>query len=282
MVEEITKDTMTIEKSTDQDAKLAKEYSAFYKTYIELKTSFEKKQMEVINYQQSGEGAAAGGSAGGTGLKMPSMPGIASMGGGRGLTKMSQGDLAGLGLQIKSADTQAASGAISSGLIELAKQVQAGVPGFAGFTAFNDKFHNERAPSSQHTKGLAMDFVLAQKPSKEDGQAIVQWLQGMGASLAIDEYNNPSAGATGGHIHAQIPAFAEGGTLGAGNIGLVGERGPELITGPGSITPMGDLARTMSEMVGLLQQSVNKLDDISRSTQRTSDVSGQMLTYAQN
>lgn len=32
--------------------------------------------------------------------------------------------------------------------------------------------------------------------------------------------------------------FANGGTLGAGKVGIVGERGPELISGPASITPM--------------------------------------------
>ena len=35
--------------------------------------------------------------------------------------------------------------------------------------------------------------------------------------------------------------FANGGTLGAGKFGIAGEAGPELITGPASITPMSDL-----------------------------------------
>jgi hypothetical protein len=127
-----------------------------------------------------------------------------------------------------------------------------------------------------------MDFVLDQKPSVENGRAITSWLQGLGASLAIDEYNNPSAGATGGHIHAEIPAFAEGGVLGAGKLGIAGEAGPELITGPASITPMNDLTRALESMSGLLQQSVMKLDEISRATQRNSDINDKMLSYAQN
>ena len=32
--------------------------------------------------------------------------------------------------------------------------------------------------------------------------------------------------------------FAKGGTLGAGKVGIAGESGPELITGPATITPM--------------------------------------------
>ena len=284
-VKEITLDTIEIEKITDTDAKRAKDYSKFYQTYIELRTTYEKKQMELINYQMnesSGGGGGGAGAAGGSGLQLPAARSIAGMGGGQGLTKMGQGDLAQMGLMIKSKDTQAEGAGISPSLIELAKQIQSGVPGFAGFTAFNDKFHNEKAPSSQHTKGLALDFALGEKPSIETGRAITQWLRDSGASLAIDEYNNPSAGATGGHIHAQIPAFAEGGQLGAGRVGIAGEAGPELITGPASITPMNDLTRALDSMSGLLQQSVMKLDEISRATQRNGDINDKMLSYAQN
>ena len=283
-VKEITLDTIEIEKITDTDAKRAKDYSKFYQTYIELRTTYEKKQMELINYQmnESSGGGGGGGGAGGSGLQLPAARSIAGMGGGQGLTKMGQGDLAQMGLMIKSKDTQTEGAGISPSLIELAKQIQSGVPGFAGFTAFNDKFHNEKAPSSQHTKGLALDFALGEKPSIETGRAITQWLRDSGASLAIDEYNNPSAGATGGHIHAQIPAFAEGGQLGAGRVGIAGEAGPELITGPASITPMNDLTRALDSMSGLLQQSVMKLDEISRATQRNGDINDKMLSYAQN
>lgn len=38
---------------------------------------------------------------------------------------------------------------------------------------------------------------------------------------------------------ASLPAFATGGTLGAGKWGIAGEAGPELIQGPATITPMG-------------------------------------------
>lgn len=37
--------------------------------------------------------------------------------------------------------------------------------------------------------------------------------------------------------------FANGGTLGAGKFGIAGESGPELVTGPATITPMGALAQ---------------------------------------
>lgn len=40
-------------------------------------------------------------------------------------------------------------------------------------------------------------------------------------------------------VVGSLPHFASGGTLGAGKVGLVGERGPELIRGPATITPNG-------------------------------------------
>jgi hypothetical protein len=110
------------------------------------------------------------------------------------------------GLTIKQGDVQADDKSVNPKLIEMAKKVQAEMPGFKYFSAFNDKFHNENSPKSEHTKGLAMDFVLGQHPSKEEGAKIIETLKGWGASKVIDEYNNPSSKATAGHIHAQISA----------------------------------------------------------------------------
>jgi len=72
-----------------------------------------------------------------------------------------------------------------------------------------------------------MDFALSKEPTKEEGQEIVKWLKSMGASVAIDEYNNPSAKATAGHIHAQIPGYADGGIASTPQIAMVAEKGPE-------------------------------------------------------
>jgi hypothetical protein len=118
---------------------------------------------------------------------------------------MGAGDLKALGLNIKQGDVQQEGATISPKLIELAKKAQ-GIPGFKHFSSFNDRFHNENARTSQHTKGLALDFSLNSKPTKEEGEKIKSMLSGMGASLVIDEYNAPSAKATGGHFHAQVSA----------------------------------------------------------------------------
>jgi hypothetical protein len=54
---------------------------------------------------------------------------------------------------------------------------------------------------------------LNYRPTKEQGQKIVSQLKSMGFYDARDEYNNPSEGSTGGHIHAAIKEFADGGIL---------------------------------------------------------------------
>lgn len=118
----------------------------------------------------------------------------------------SQSDLKKLGLNIKEGDVQAEGATIDPRIIDMAKKIQETVPGFDHFNGFNDKFHQEKASTSEHTKGRAVDFALKSKPSKEEGAQIVALLKSMGASLAIDEYNNASAQATGGHMHAQISA----------------------------------------------------------------------------
>ena len=139
----------------------------------------------------------------------------------------SQGDLVKMGLKLKTGDVQAEGSKIDPKIIDIAKQVQASLPNFAYFSGFNDKFHQEKSPSSSHTSGRAMDFALSKEPTKEEGQEIVKWLKSMGASVAIDEYNNPSAKATAGHIHAQIPGYADGGIASTPQIAMVAEKGPE-------------------------------------------------------
>ncbi len=55
-----------------------------------------------------------------------------------------------------------------------------------------------------------------------------------------------------------IPKFADGGTLPSGKIGIVGEEGPELITGPGEITP--------NETVQYLKDQIAKINQMIKDT----------------
>lgn len=259
LYKEMLKDTQTLEKLTESDLRKTQNFTRLTDRLRTLKTSLIEDEIELLEEQndllekmvEAAEAAAPGAGkdirksfnmlrmnmgsglqmpsmGAGSGLQMPPATGLQTSSG-QGLQIKSQDDLKGLGLKIKSGDVQAEGAGISPKLIELAKAVQSGVPGFNQFTGFNDRFHNEKAPGSQHTKGLAMDFTVAQQPSIEDGKKITSWLKQMGASLAIDEYNNPTAGATAGHFHAQIPAFKDGGLVDEATLSLIGEGGPEAV-----------------------------------------------------
>ena len=301
---EIADDTATLAKLTDVDLKKTQDASRVQDRLRKLKTELAIDEVELLEEQKDqlekmlddmektmGKGSAdamrksiamqramGGGMGSGRGLQMPSASGLPGMGGGQGLQVMNQDDLRKLGLNIKAGDVQASNAKISPKLIELAKAIQGGVPGFGHFSSFNDKFHNENAPSSMHTQGLAVDFTMAQPPSIQDGKAITTWLKSMGASVAIDEYNSPTAKSTGGHFHAQLPAFEDGGTLGAGKLGIAGEGGkPELITGPAEITPINELMKAFGSLAGMMSQSVDKLDELVRAQKTNNDISNKIL-----
>lgn len=299
---DIADDTATLAKLTDLDLKKTQDFNRTSDRLRKLKTDLMTQEVDLLEEQNSemekmlehmektmGKSAsdsmrrnivmqrAMGGGAG-TGLQMPSAPGLSSMGGAQGMQIMNQDDLRKLGLNVKAGDVQASNAKISPKLIELAKAIQAGVPGFGHFSSFNDRFHNENAPSSMHTQGLAVDFTVAQPPSIQDGKAITSWLKSMGASVAIDEYNSPTAKSTGGHFHAQLPAFEDGGTLGAGKLGIAGEAGkPELITGPAEITPINELMKAFGSLAGMMSQSVDKLDELVRAQKTNNDISSKIL-----
>jgi len=61
--------------------------------------------------------------------------------------------------------------------------------------------------------------------------------------------------------------FATGGTLGTGQVGIVGEAGPEFITGPATITPMG-------RMGGNVEVVVNNYSSAKAETKETTDARG--------
>ncbi len=185
------------------------------------------------------------------------------------------------GLKLKQGDVQAQGAELSPNIIELAKNIQENIKGFGYFSGFNDNFHQEKASTSKHTKGLAADFTLDKKPSPEQGQELVTWLNKQGASLAIDEYNSPTAKATGGHIHVEIPTFAEGGNLAAGKLGIAGEAGPEFVEGPATITPMGDIMGVFNNMAMMMGQQVGAIDELIRIAKNGNDIQTKILRVQQ-
>ena len=126
--------------------------------------------------------------------------------GAKGGVARTSDELRKMGLIIRGGDVQADGRLVDERLIKLAKAAQSQIKGFGVITSINDRFHAEKYAWSEHAKGRAIDFTLNHRPTEEEGQQIVRQLKGMGASYVIDEYNHPSKGATGGHIHASVSA----------------------------------------------------------------------------
>ena len=131
------------------------------------------------------------------------------------------------GLKIKPGYTQAPGKTIQQNTVDLAKKVQAAIPGFVRFTGFNDAYNRGEAGSSLHPMGRAFDFTVSPDPDRQQGRELVQTLRNMGASKAIDEYNNRSRRSTGKHIHVEVPAMAKGGVT--DGVSIAGEAGPEAV-----------------------------------------------------
>lgn len=84
-------------------------------------------------------------------------------------------------------------------------------------------------------------------------------------------------------VHIEIAKYEDGGTIGAGKLGLVGEKGkPEIVQGPATVSSNNDIMETLKNMVDALDRSTMVLERIERSTSTTADVSDRMLRLAQN
>jgi hypothetical protein len=235
---------------------------------------------EIAAARKSVVGPAPAPPAPGSAAPAPAAPAPGSAAPAPVTQRAGQQDLAKMGLKIKQGDVQAQDATISSNLIELAKKVQSNIPGFAYFSGFNDKFHQENSPASKHTQGLAMDFALAQKPSKEEGARIVDMLKQMGAISAIDEYNSPSAKATGGHIHAQVSA-ASGAILSGPKSGYT----PNLVMhGTEAVVPLNTTPEQGASGLGInseiMQQQLDRLDDLVSVMKNQLDVSTKIMRYS--
>ena len=174
--------------------------------------------------QQQGRAPAAVGAA-------PPAPDAAPGGGGGGTIGgpdpqqgYTERDLRKMGLRIKSGYTHEAGEKIQSNTLELARAAQK-LPGFRRITGFNDEYH--QGTTSQHAQGAAFDFTLRDRPSRAEGQDIIEKLIGAGASKVLDEYNRPSRRATAGHIHVEAPLMARGGIT--EGVSIAGEAGPEAV-----------------------------------------------------
>lgn len=118
------------------------------------------------------------------------------------------------GLRIKGAQA-IAGGAAHQAVTSLMRSIQGDLPGgVRHFAAVNDKYH--AGTGSKHALGLAFDTsLLDPSKSREAAEAMRNKLRASGLTdrdfRVIDEYVNPSARATAGHLHTQFnsPAAAD-------------------------------------------------------------------------
>jgi hypothetical protein len=182
------------------------------------------------------------------------------------------------GLSIKGAESTAG-GRASSALVEKARRLQEMFPG-GYFSAFNDAYHNRYKPNSEHASGKAFDFVLpfSVKGDEKKAQEVLAQIKSLGFSQVLDEYNHPSAGATGQHIHAQLDS---GGYVPTGSTALVGERGPEVIQGPATVTSRvqtDNMASKISELAELFKQIVGQNTEMLNILKDHKDISRKLLS----
>lgn len=110
-------------------------------------------------------------------------------------------------LKIKQNESVAA-GSVNKSTAEFAEIVQGQLgDNLKYFSAFNDSYHQGK--KSHHTSGSAFDVVLKEGTSKDEAKAATANIRKMAAAAGyevrlLDEYNDPSKGSTGGHIHVTV------------------------------------------------------------------------------
>jgi hypothetical protein len=193
--------------------------------------------------------------------------------------KVSQEDLASMGLKIKKGDVQAKDSQLSPQLLEMAQQIQTTIPGFSYFSGFNDLYHQGKDDPSKHKEGRAVDFALTSIPTVEQGQKIAGMLKNMGASYVKDEYNGSSKNKKGGHMHAEVSA-ASGAILS----GPMGGYTPNLtMHGTEAIVPIDTPATAsgsgMGDMSMMLEQ-LAKMEELTTIFRNQLSIDQKLLSYS--
>jgi hypothetical protein len=169
------------------------------------------------------------------------------------------------GLRMKSAESTSG-GTAKQQLIDLATQIQSQAgDDLKYFSAFNDRYHLGLDRKTSHASGTALDFVLTDPSKAAHYASIVRSMPGV--KSVLNEYEKLSPGATGGHIHAEVEAMDKGGALSPGKMAIVGEKGPEIIQGPGSVTSTSHTSKTFDQMNHHLAELVRLM----KTGNRTSD-----------
>jgi hypothetical protein len=275
--DDLTKSTVkaqqNLEKMNIEFSKMAITLLPDAASAIENMTGAMVKMVKWANKQFGGGEATTGGAAG------PSASGSTGTGMDTGGSEImgAAGTAPPSSLRMKSAESTAG-GEAKPALYELAQAIQDKLGGgLKYFSAFNDAYHMDR--NSNHNKGTALDFTLMDPAQAATVAAMVQGMPGV--SKVINEYANPSLGATGGHIHAEVSA-ANGAILS----GPMGGYRPNLtMHGTEAIVPLNSpAAQSMGlgggETTGLMAAQLEKLEEMVSVMRNQLAVSQKIMQYA--
>lgn len=159
------------------------------------------------------------------------------------------------GLTMKNFAENTGGGPAAENTIKFAKIVQPGLGNmFARFTAFNDKFHQGITEYvSPHTKGIAFDLTVKDPSQAGSASNKIKELADKNKFKVsiLNEYANPTAKSTGGHIHVTVhgpgvgssvrggSGMGEPGGDGAGALGAAASAVWDI--GKGAIQSIGDI-----------------------------------------
>jgi hypothetical protein len=203
------------------------------------------------------------------------------------------------GLKVKKGDVHKEGAPVDDRLVKLMNAVQGNVPGFSYISSINDQFHQNR--NSKHKEGKAFDFTLGEWPTEEQGRKISALIKMLAPELGdklkiIDEYNHPSAGSTGGHMHAEIQAKTGAAMLKGpesgywarlhGNEGVFNEKQMASLSNAITKTPISGggsnptSAFDTASMLDVFGQMNEKLETLVDKFSKSLDVQENILTYS--
>lgn len=178
-------------------------------------------------------------------------------------------------------------GGSAAGKYQIIYKTLAGLIGKTGI-GLNDKFDaaNQDKLAEYLVRQRGFD-QYSRNPTPEGKERFLTSLAMEWASLPAGPDNKSyyaGVGNNAAHITwgKALEAFANGGILGEGKIGIAGEAGPELITGPSTITSNNDIMGAFMAMNAELSSQSAMLAEIARATKSSSTANEKMLRVSMN
>jgi hypothetical protein len=233
---DLTPSLASFAKSTDVISKYQEKVAEAFKTISE-KWGGNQGGGDKGNNNSGGAGTPGSNGAGGGGN-----------GGNDSGSKINYGNLV-----FKNKEEATAGGGVDAQVIKAAQLISDQYQGTV-VNAFNDAYHVKKGKDDPHVQGRAADLNVPGL-NKERLAQINQLISSLGVKASVD----PSENAAGNHLHIQ--EMANGGNLGPGQTAIVGERGPEIVQGSGSVTSTAATSRVFNDMLGKLDEMVRVMRD---------------------